>query len=317
MVARHRPAPRRDRPRPRLRHRRLPRRGLQPPREAVQDGGRPAASCRSESLFGGEAKPLPYLLCQMNLLLHGLEAPQIDPRQRPALQAAPRSATGTAWTSSSPIRPSAARRRGASRATSPTTSRPSETALLFLQLIMRKLRRRPTPAERPAAPPSSCPTARSSATASAPASRRNCSRSSTSTPSSACPTASSRPTPASRPTCSSSTAPARRRTSGTTSSRCPKAGRTTPRRSRSSSRSSPPCHGLVEQAQGERPRLEGAGRRPARRRLQPRPQEPARARRTSPTCRRSNSPTSILEKEQRIAEIMGNIQKLLAGGGGS
>ena len=25
------------------------------------------------SLFGGEAKPLPYLLCQMNLLLHGLE----------------------------------------------------------------------------------------------------------------------------------------------------------------------------------------------------------------------------------------------------
>lgn len=28
---------------------------------------------------GGEAKPLPYLLAQVNLLLHGLESPQIDP----------------------------------------------------------------------------------------------------------------------------------------------------------------------------------------------------------------------------------------------
>ena len=31
------------------------------------------------TLFGIEAKPLPYLLCQMNLVLHGVEAPQIDP----------------------------------------------------------------------------------------------------------------------------------------------------------------------------------------------------------------------------------------------
>ncbi len=30
-----------------------------------------------ETLFGQEAKPLPYMLVQMNLLLHGLEAPQI------------------------------------------------------------------------------------------------------------------------------------------------------------------------------------------------------------------------------------------------
>jgi len=34
---------------------------------------------QEQSIFGGEAKPLPYLLCQMNLLLHGLEAPRIDP----------------------------------------------------------------------------------------------------------------------------------------------------------------------------------------------------------------------------------------------
>ena len=30
-----------------------------------------------DTLAGQEAKPLPYMLAQMNLLLHGLEAPQI------------------------------------------------------------------------------------------------------------------------------------------------------------------------------------------------------------------------------------------------
>ena len=34
---------------------------------------------QNDTLLGGEAKPFPYLLCQMNLLLHGLEAPEIDP----------------------------------------------------------------------------------------------------------------------------------------------------------------------------------------------------------------------------------------------
>src|ERR1700681_2533165 len=32
-----------------------------------------------KSVYGGEAKPLPYLLAQMKLLLHGLENPRIDP----------------------------------------------------------------------------------------------------------------------------------------------------------------------------------------------------------------------------------------------
>src|SRR2546422_3327909 len=32
-----------------------------------------------QSIIGGEAKSLPYLLAQMNLLLHGLESPRIDP----------------------------------------------------------------------------------------------------------------------------------------------------------------------------------------------------------------------------------------------
>ncbi len=33
---------------------------------------------QKRSIFGGEAKPLPYMLCQMNLLLHGMESPEID-----------------------------------------------------------------------------------------------------------------------------------------------------------------------------------------------------------------------------------------------
>ncbi len=37
------------------------------------------AKLQKETLFGVEAKSLPYLLCQMNLTLHGLEAPRIDP----------------------------------------------------------------------------------------------------------------------------------------------------------------------------------------------------------------------------------------------
>ena len=33
---------------------------------------------QTDSVLGGEAKPLPYLLAQMNLTLHGLNAPRID-----------------------------------------------------------------------------------------------------------------------------------------------------------------------------------------------------------------------------------------------
>ena len=41
------------------------------------------SSCRrtvlqDRSIAGGEAKPLPYMLAQMNLLLHGLDAPAIE-----------------------------------------------------------------------------------------------------------------------------------------------------------------------------------------------------------------------------------------------
>jgi hypothetical protein len=39
----------------------------------------PHTSAALTNMLGGEAKPLPYLLVQMNLLLHGLEYPRIDP----------------------------------------------------------------------------------------------------------------------------------------------------------------------------------------------------------------------------------------------
>ena len=39
---------------------------------------------QDRSIFGVEEKPLPYLLGQMNLLLHGLEYAQHRPRQQPA-----------------------------------------------------------------------------------------------------------------------------------------------------------------------------------------------------------------------------------------
>ena len=34
---------------------------------------------QNQSIFGGEAKSLPYLLAQMNLVVHGLDSPKIDP----------------------------------------------------------------------------------------------------------------------------------------------------------------------------------------------------------------------------------------------
>ena len=79
-----------------LRHRRLPGRGFQAPGETVQDGRGPA-DLQTQSIFGGEAKPLPYLLAQMNLLLHGLESPKIDPRNSLRFPLR-RSATETGWT---------------------------------------------------------------------------------------------------------------------------------------------------------------------------------------------------------------------------
>lgn len=92
------------------------------------------------SLLGVEAKPLPYLLAQMNLLLHGLEAPQIDPGNALRFklgELGDESRVDVILTNP----PFGGEEERGIQDNFPADKRTSETALLFLQLIMRKLRR--------------------------------------------------------------------------------------------------------------------------------------------------------------------------------
>jgi type I restriction enzyme M protein len=95
---------------------------------------------QDESLKGGEAKPLPYLLCQMNLLLHGLEAPEIDPGNSLAvkiMELGDKDRVDVILTNP----PFGGEEEVGIRGNFPADRQTAETALLFLQLIMRKLRR--------------------------------------------------------------------------------------------------------------------------------------------------------------------------------
>lgn len=99
---------------------------------------------QERSIFGGEAKPLPYLLCQMNLLLHGLEAPQIDPENSlrfPLNEIGDRDRVDIILTNP----PFGGEEERGILNNFPEDKQTSETALLFLQLIMRKLKRGPKP----------------------------------------------------------------------------------------------------------------------------------------------------------------------------
>ncbi len=93
-----------------------------------------------ESLFGIEAKPLPYLLCQMNLLLHGLEYPNIDPLNalRFSLREIGEKDRVDIILTNPPF---GGEEEKGIQGNFPEDKKTSETALLFLQLIMRKLRR--------------------------------------------------------------------------------------------------------------------------------------------------------------------------------
>ena len=104
---------------------------------------------QERSLLGGEPKSLPYLLCQMNLLLHGLDAPQIDPGNslRFKLSEIGEKERVDVILTNPPF--GGEEERGI-QGNFPEDKQTSETALLFLQLIMRKLHRQPTRAGRPA-----------------------------------------------------------------------------------------------------------------------------------------------------------------------
>jgi type I restriction enzyme M protein len=96
------------------------------------------------SIFGGEAKSLPYLLAQMNLLLHGLEAPQIDygnSLRFPLREIGDKERVDIILTNP----PFGGEEERGILSNFPQDKQTSETALLFLQLIMRKLKRPPKP----------------------------------------------------------------------------------------------------------------------------------------------------------------------------
>lgn len=94
----------------------------------------------TKSIFGKEAKPLPYLLCEMNLLLHGMEAPQIDYDNSLAVKVTEigdRDRVDVIVTNP----PFGGEEETSIKSGFPQDMQTSETALLFLQLIMRMLRR--------------------------------------------------------------------------------------------------------------------------------------------------------------------------------
>jgi type I restriction enzyme M protein len=102
-----------------------------------------------ETLTGCEPKSLPYLLCQMNLLLHGLDAPGIDPDNALRFKLSEigeKERVDVILTNP----PFGGEEEKGIQANFPEDRQTAETALLFLQLIMRRLKRQQTPAKRPA-----------------------------------------------------------------------------------------------------------------------------------------------------------------------
>ena len=99
---------------------------------------------QTRSILGGEAKSLPYLLAQMNLLLHGLEYPRIDPDNSlrfPLREIGDRERVDIILTNP----PFGGEEERGILGNFPDDKQTAETTLLFLQLIMRKLRRQPKP----------------------------------------------------------------------------------------------------------------------------------------------------------------------------
>jgi len=92
-----------------------------------------------ETLYGQEAKPLPYMLAQMNLLLHGVESPQIsygNTLQQRLNEIGHAERVDVILTNP----PFGGEEEAGIKANFPPNLQTSETALLFLQYVMRKLR---------------------------------------------------------------------------------------------------------------------------------------------------------------------------------
>lgn len=104
---------------------------------------------QSETITGCEPKSLPYLLCQMNLLLHGLDSPQIDPGNALRFKLSEigeKERVDVILTNP----PFGGEEEKGIQGNFPEDRQTAETAMLFLQLIMRKLKRQSTSAGLPA-----------------------------------------------------------------------------------------------------------------------------------------------------------------------
>jgi type I restriction enzyme M protein len=102
---------------------------------------------QEKSIFGGEVKPLPYMLSQMNLLLHGLRSPRVAYGNSLAVKLTEignRDRVDIILTNP----PFGGEEEAGIRGNFPADKQTSETALLFLQLIMRKLKRPGTGSEK-------------------------------------------------------------------------------------------------------------------------------------------------------------------------
>ncbi len=99
---------------------------------------------QDRSIVGGEAKTLPFMLCQMNLLLHGLESPPIaraNSLAQKLTDVTDRDRVDVILTNP----PFGGEEERGILGNFPDDKQTAETALLFLQLIMRKLRATPKP----------------------------------------------------------------------------------------------------------------------------------------------------------------------------
>lgn len=97
---------------------------------------------QSRTILGCEPKPLPFLLAQMNLLLHGLDSPQIDHGNALRFrltETGEKDRVDVILTNP----PFGGEEEKGIQDNFPEDRQTAETALLFLQLIMRRLRRAP------------------------------------------------------------------------------------------------------------------------------------------------------------------------------
>jgi len=109
---------------------------LKPHVKSVEDRRR----LQEETLFGIEKKPMPYLLGMMNLLLHGLDRPNLlrdNALRNPLVQITDRARYDVIMTNP----PFGGEEEKGIQDNFPEATRTSETALLFLQFIMRSLKR--------------------------------------------------------------------------------------------------------------------------------------------------------------------------------